>query len=53
MLGYIIIAIGGLWGALTLIGYAFSDAKCVNCGYYVPKEYMISVSYKKYKHIGC
>jgi hypothetical protein len=53
MLFLIISIIGGIWGLLTLIGYTFSDAKCVNCGYYGPIDYMVPVGNKKYKHQDC
>lgn len=45
--------LGGLWGLLTLIALFYNDAKCIVCRHYGPKEYMIPVDRKKYKHIGC
>lgn len=45
--------VGGVWGLLTLLGFWFTDKKCVECKYYGPSEYMLQDVKGGYWHMGC
>lgn len=49
---YLLIGLGGVWGLLTLVGYAATDKKCVSCKNPGPSEYMLEEN-GKYWHYGC
>lgn len=36
-------SLAALWGALRLIGTLLETEKCISCGYYRPREYMLPV----------
>lgn len=46
------VCLGGVWGFLTLVGYAATDKKCVSCKNLGPSEYMLEDK-GKYWHYGC